>query len=166
MVFWVNPSFISLSVSQGWWHWSSETSERHMLFQRLFLLFTQSPLSPHHPGTSYCGHTQIQFWFQQVCLILALMDTKPVCIQALFFSKYFANLFNKPLIFPPPSFSFFFFPFMFRRYRGYFWAIFSSFLYCCAVLLNPNTMFYISCSLARWLESNAMKTLWPIKLMM
>lgn len=73
-----------------------------MLFQRLFLLFTQSPLSPHHPGTSYCGHTQIQFWFQQVCLILALMDTKPVCIQALFFSKYFANLFNKPLIFPPP----------------------------------------------------------------
>lgn len=61
-------------------------------------LITQSPTSPHHPGAaSYCGHTQIQFWFQQVCLILAIMDTKPVCTEAAVFSKYFAHLSNKPL---------------------------------------------------------------------
>lgn len=163
MVFWVNLSSFSPSMWQGWWQWSSETPEWHV--QVVFLII-QSPISLHHPGTtSYCGHTQTQFWFQQVCLSLASTDTKPVCIQALFFSNYFANISKKPLnlgFFP----IFFVFPVTFRRYGGYFWAILSSFLYFCVVLLNTNAVFYVSCSLAQWLKSNAMKTLWSIKLMM
>lgn len=55
-------------------------------------LIAQSPFTPHRQVPHHVLLTHKFSCFQQACLFLVLMDTKPGCIQAPFFSKWPTNL--------------------------------------------------------------------------